>query len=93
MVTPAGMLLSGSIDDIEGPPVNSESEDGDGDGVINEVPTAIVDHFEFYLLNYFKPGTLEESSGFLDFLAVPLPTSRGLREFVSIGSRNATCPI
>ena len=54
VITPAGMLLSGSIDDIESPPVGSEGEDGDGDGIVNEVPTAIVDHLEFYLLKLLQ---------------------------------------
>jgi CxxC motif-containing protein (DUF1111 family) len=51
------MVLDGSLDAIEAPPVASASEDGDHDGVANEIDTAIVDHTEFYLLNYFKPGT------------------------------------
>jgi len=54
--TPTGMVLDGSIDRIEAPPVNSKSEDGDGDGVTNEIDPALVDFMEFYLLNYFKPG-------------------------------------
>lgn len=62
VVTPSGMLLSGSIDAIEAPPVASEFEDGDGDGVVNEIPTAIIDHFEFYLLNYFKPASYDQNS-------------------------------
>jgi Di-haem oxidoreductase, putative peroxidase len=56
VVTPAGMVLDGRFDDIEAPPVTSESHDNDGDGVTNEIPTAIVDHMEFYLLNYFRAG-------------------------------------
>ena len=91
VVTPSGMLLSGSIDEIESPPVGSEGEDGDGDGVVNEVPTAIVDHFEFYLLNYFKPGSLEENTGLLGFLAPP-PTSKGLQQFISIGCAECHVP-
>jgi CxxC motif-containing protein (DUF1111 family) len=39
------MVLDGSLDNIEGPP-NGPSE----------LDPAIVDHLEFYLLNYFKPG-------------------------------------
>jgi CxxC motif-containing protein (DUF1111 family) len=50
------MVLDGGFDNIEAPPVSSTSQDSDGDGVTNEIPTAIVDHTEFYLLNYFKPG-------------------------------------
>jgi len=56
VVTPSGMLLSGSIDRFDPPHVTSATDDADGDGVVNEVPTAIVDYYEFYLLNYFKPG-------------------------------------
>ena len=28
---------------------------------VNEIPESIVDHMEFYLLNYFKPGTYEQT--------------------------------
>jgi hypothetical protein len=56
VVTPAGMVLDGSMDAIEAPPVNSITEDHDGDGKVDEIPLAIVDHMEFYLLNYFKAG-------------------------------------
>ena len=47
VITPSGMVLDGSIDNIEGPPSGSELD-----------PTA-VDYLEFYLLNYFKPATGE----------------------------------
>jgi hypothetical protein len=43
VVTPAGMVLDGTTDDIEGPPIGS-----------GELDPAIVDFLEFYLLNYFK---------------------------------------
>ena len=56
IVTPAGMELDGSLDRIEAPPATSESDDPDVDGVANEIPVSLVDHFEFYLLNYFKPA-------------------------------------
>jgi hypothetical protein len=56
VVTPSGMVLNGEKDAIEGPPVLSPEDDGDGDGKVNELPTALVDHMEFYLLNYFKPA-------------------------------------
>ena len=61
VLTPAGMLLSGSIDAIDAPPVSSAAQDGDGDGVVNEVPASVVDYLEFYLLNYFKPGQGEQT--------------------------------
>lgn len=49
VVTPSGMVLDGSKDKISAPPA---PDDQNG----NEVDPAIVDHLEFYLLNYFKPG-------------------------------------
>jgi CxxC motif-containing protein (DUF1111 family) len=45
VVTPAGMVLDGAADNIEGSPP--------GAGELNPV---VVDFLEFYLLNYFKPG-------------------------------------
>jgi hypothetical protein len=57
VVTPAGMVLDGAADRIEAPAVEHPWDDGDGDGVAHEVPASIVDHLEFYLLNYFKPAT------------------------------------
>jgi mono/diheme cytochrome c family protein len=56
VVTPSGMVLDGSKDRIEAPPVASATADPDGDGVVNEIPVSLVDHMEFYLLNYFKAG-------------------------------------
>ena len=61
-VSPAGFGFDPSKDKFERPPVCSVSQDGDGDGVRNELDTALVDHMEFYLLNYFKPGTGPGSS-------------------------------
>jgi len=54
VVTPSGMVLDGSKDKITAPPA-PDPENG------NEVNPAIVDHLEFYLLNYFKPGHGEPS--------------------------------
>ncbi len=50
VVTPAGMVLDGSLDKISPPPA-PDAETGQ-----YELDPAIVDHLEFYLLNYFKPG-------------------------------------
>jgi len=61
VVTPAGMVLDGAKDAIEAPPASSITLDPDGDGVKNEIPASIVDHMEFYLLNYFKPGIGEQT--------------------------------
>jgi hypothetical protein len=61
VVTPSGMSLPGSRDAIAAPPAHGPNHDPDHDGVGNEVPTSIVDHMEFYLLNYFKPGHTEQT--------------------------------
>src|SRR5262245_27013324 len=47
--TPAGMVLNGAIDKIERAPASFPGQDADGDGVLNELPTALVDYMEFYL--------------------------------------------
>ena len=57
VISPSGMEFDPGLDDIERPPVCDVGEDPDGDGVVNEIDAALVDHMEFYLLNYFKPGT------------------------------------
>ena len=75
VVTPSGMVLDGRLDRIEAPPASSTGQDPDGDGVTNELPTALVDHMEFYLLNYFKPGLYRQT---------PL-TQQGLAIFNQIG--------
>jgi hypothetical protein len=61
VVTPAGMVLDGALDEIEAPPALNEADDSDGDGVRDELPAALVDHMEFYLLNYFKPGLHQQT--------------------------------
>ena len=55
-VSPSGMVFDPSQDSIERPPVCDRRDDADLDGVVNEIDPALVDHMEFYLLNYFKPG-------------------------------------
>lgn len=60
-VTPSGMVLDPSLDAIQVPVAEDPSADPDEDGVTNEVPAAILDYFEFYLLNYFKPATDEQN--------------------------------
>jgi hypothetical protein len=50
VVTPSGMVLDGSKDSIDAPPP-PDAETGK-----YEADPAIVDHLEFYLTNYFKPG-------------------------------------
>ncbi|HEU5237841.1 MAG TPA: di-heme oxidoredictase family protein [Pyrinomonadaceae bacterium] len=62
ITTPAGMVLDGSLDSVEAPRARNESDDPDNDGKVNEVPASLVDHLEFYLLNYFKPATYEQTA-------------------------------
>jgi hypothetical protein len=57
VTTPAGMVLNGTTDIVEGPTAASTASDGDLDGVVNEITVSIVDHMEFYLLHYFKAAT------------------------------------
>ena len=75
ITTESGMVLDGSLDQIEGPHVADAIEDADSDGVVNEVPASIVEHMEFYLLNYFKPGLYEQDQ----------QTSKGRNQFEAVG--------
>lgn len=81
VVTPSGMRLTGSIDVVEAPPVQSATHDGDADGIVNEIDPALVDHLEFYLLNYFKPAIGEQGT----------VEKRGKNLFRTIGC--ATCHV
>lgn len=80
--TPSGMTLDGALDKLEGPPATAAGEDPDGDGVSNEIPTSIVDFMESYLLNYFKPGTYEQTSDVLN----------GRQKFQQIGCAQCHIP-
>lgn len=62
VTTPTGMVLDGTLDSIEAPPVVDAFDDSDGDGVVNEVDPALVDFMEFYLTNYFTPARHRQSS-------------------------------
>ena len=62
ITTPSGMVLDGDDDNIEAPPTDSTTADPDRDGVVNEIPTSLVDFMEFYLLHYFKAGLGEQNS-------------------------------
>jgi mono/diheme cytochrome c family protein len=81
-VTPSGMVLNGSTDQLDAPPTSDPDADPDGDGVKNEIPASVVDHLEFYLLNYFKPGTYEQTRGAI----------RGRRVFSQIGCARCHVP-
>src|SRR5262249_41190875 len=75
VVTPSGMVLDGSHDAIEAPPPCDALTNA------NEIDPALVDHMEFYLLNYFKPGTGQQTTS----------TQTGFSVFKSIGC--ASCHI
>lgn len=61
IITPSGMVLDGSKDTLQRPLATTANDDPDADGKFNEIPTALVDHMEFYLFNYFKPGTYRQT--------------------------------
>lgn len=82
IVTPSGMVLDGSLDAIEAPPTDDPIADPDGDGVSSEIPISLVDHMEFYLLNYFKPATYQRTS----------ESRQGLREFGEAGCAQCHIP-
>lgn len=62
VVTPTGMRINGTTDSVQTPLARSSADDPDGDGVTNEVPASLVDHMEFYLFNYFKPGRYQQNA-------------------------------
>jgi mono/diheme cytochrome c family protein len=80
-VTPSGMVLDGSIDKIEDAHTD-ENTDPDGDGVVNEMTSCGVDFLEFYLLNYFSPGTYQQTE----------ETKQGLETFKKIGCASCHVP-
>ncbi len=80
--TPSGMVLDGRADKIEAPPVANPHRQIDGNVSGGELPTAIVDYLEFYLLNYFKPATYKQTDA----------TRRGLQTFQQIGCASCHVP-
>ena len=82
ITTPAGMFLDGRADRIEAPPVANPYRDVNGNVSGGELPTAIVDYLEFYLLNYFKPATYRQTDA----------TRRGLQTFRQIGCASCHVP-
>ncbi len=82
VTTPSGMVLDGSLDRIEAAPVPNPAFEPDGNVSGNEVPTALVDYLEFYLLNYFKPATYKQTE----------LTRRGSRTFRDIGCASCHVP-
>jgi hypothetical protein len=56
VTSPAGFVYDPALDEFERPMTCDPNGDPDGDGVPSEIDAAVLDHLEFYLLNYFKPG-------------------------------------
>ena len=61
-ISPSGFSYDPQADSFERPSVCTVSEDADADGVISEIDPSLVDHLEFYLLNYFKPAQYQTTS-------------------------------
>ncbi len=80
--TPSGMILDGATDQISRPLANNASHDEDSDTIANELPISVVDHMEFYLLNYFKPGTYAQSQS----------TDKGYEQLKTIGCAQCHVP-
>lgn len=81
-ITPAGMVLDGALDSLEAPPDPDPTKVQDGELPRNQVPTALVDYLEFYLLNYFKPGLYEQTA----------TVQRGRQTFTQIGCASCHIP-
>ena len=62
MLSPAGFMFDPETDTFSRPPTCDVRDDADLDGVGGEIDPALVDHLEFYLLNYFKPGQYRVSN-------------------------------
>ena len=56
IITPSGMVLDGSLDTIEAPPAGARVRRPRRRRREQRDPPSLVDHMEFYLLNYFKAG-------------------------------------
>ncbi len=80
--SPAGMTFDPMLDTFERPAVCDTTADGDADGITNEIDMAVVDHLEFYFLNYFKPGQHKVSKG----------AKRGLETMKKIGCTSCHVP-
>ncbi|MGJ8663395.1 MAG: di-heme oxidoredictase family protein [Marinicella sp.] len=82
MTSPSGFVYDPELDDFERPPACDSIADPDGDGMSNEIDPALVDHMEFYLLNYFKPGQYRTNR----------ETDRGFRVMREIGCLSCHTP-
>jgi mono/diheme cytochrome c family protein len=74
VTTPSGMVLDGALDRLEAPPIAKPAR--------SEVATSLIDFLEFYLLNYFKPATHEQTDA----------TQQGRETFDRIGCARCHVP-
>ena len=61
VITPSGMVLDGATTSSRARPLATPRPTPTGTASRTRSPPAIVDFMEFYLLNYFKPGTGEQT--------------------------------
>ncbi len=89
MTSPAGFAYDPTVDTFERPKACDPIEDPDSDGVVNEIDAALLDHMEFYLLNYFKPGQYRVSQRVADVETVYDPDNGGIfnQLFATAGTR------
>ena len=82
VITPSGMVLDGSTDPMTDLPHDTIELPPPPDLLNgNEIDVALVDHLEFYLLNYFKPGINQQDAS----------ANHGLKVFNQLGC--ATCHV
>jgi len=62
MTTPSGFRYDPREDTTARPPGCDPGINPGDHGVGTEIDAAVVDHMEFYLLNYFKPGTYRQTA-------------------------------
>jgi Di-haem oxidoreductase, putative peroxidase len=78
VVTPAGLVLDGTLDTLPAPPAPRPEFGETG----FEIPVSLVDFMEFYLLHYFTPGTYQHTR----------TTDRGRRIMEAIGCTQCHIP-
>jgi hypothetical protein len=86
VVTPSGLVMDGTVDTFETSPepepTDPDGTEPHGPGLTDESGIALIDFMEFYLLNYFKPGTYRETAN----------TNAGRALFSQIGCTSCHIP-
>jgi len=82
VITPSGIVLDGSTDPLTHLPHDAIEAPPAPDALNGtEINPALVDHLEFYLLNYFKPGIYQQDAS----------ANHGSKVFAKLGC--ATCHV